>query len=96
MFYYPFDAIYSMSELGELGTELARLRAAAGLTQRELAARAGVGLSTLARFEAGLASEFGLRKLLAALAVVGGDIRLVPKGQRRTLDDVLAERAGRR
>ena len=38
---------------GELGRKLARLRAASGLTQGELAERSGVGLKTISRIEHG-------------------------------------------
>jgi len=78
--------------LYDLGQEVATARRTRRLTQREVAKRAGVGLSTLARFEAGLAMEFGLRKLLSVLDVLGYELRLVQTGHSRTLDDVLKER----
>lgn len=85
-----------MNTLTDLGAQLAQARRKSGLTQAELAHRAGVGHSTLARFEAGLASEFGLRKLLAVLDVLGYELRFVPRGHSRTLEDVLKERTAQR
>lgn len=85
-----------MRTLNEIGQELARLRKDSRLTQAQAARRAGIGLSSLARFEAGLASEFGLRKLLAVLDVLGYELRLVPRGHSRTLEDILTERTGER
>ena len=79
-------------DLATLGKELASARRSKRLTQSELAQRAGLSRSTLARFEAGLGAEFGLRKFLAALDVLGCELRLVPSGHSRTLDDVLLER----
>lgn len=81
-----------MNDFESLGRKVAALRAERGFTQRELASRARVGLSTLARFEAGLASEFGLRKLLAVLEVLNYKLEFEQHERRRTLDDVLADR----
>jgi DNA-binding XRE family transcriptional regulator len=83
---------HKVTSLSDLGKESAQARRRKSLTQAELARRAGVGQSTLARFEAGLASEFGLRKLLAVLDVLGYELRFSPRGHRRTLEDVLKER----
>ncbi|TMH95768.1 MAG: helix-turn-helix domain-containing protein [Betaproteobacteria bacterium] len=83
---------HRVTSLGDLGKEVAQARRRKSLTQAELARRAGVGQSTLARFEAGLASEFGLRKLLAVLDVLGYELRFSPRGHSRTLEDVLKER----
>ena len=59
------------SSLADLGREVARLRKAKGLTQKELGALTGMGQSTLARFETGRVAEFGARKLLRLLEVLG-------------------------
>lgn len=81
-----------MSSFVDLGKQVAKTRKSRNLTQAMVASQAGLGLSTLARFEAGLAKELGLRKFLAVLDVLGCELRLVPRGHSRTLDDVLAER----
>lgn len=81
-----------MNTFTDLGKEIARARKDRKLTQAETAKLAGVAQSTLARFEAGLATEFGLRKFLAVLDVLGREFRITPQGGTRTLDDVLAER----
>jgi HTH-type transcriptional regulator/antitoxin HipB len=81
-----------MTTLQEIGRELARLRKERGLTQTQLATMAGMGQSTLARFETGGVAEFGTRKLLRLLELIGHELKIVPVGERPTLDTVLAER----
>lgn len=62
------------------------------MTQKELAALSGMGLSTLARFETGGVAEFGSRKLLRLLEVLGHEMSYVPTKRGFTLDDALAQR----
>lgn len=62
------------------------------MTQKELALLCGLGQSTLARFETGGVAEFGSRKLLRLLEVLGYEMAFVPKSGSFTLDDALAER----
>lgn len=81
-----------MNNLLDLGQELARLRKERGLTQKELANLSGMGQSTLARFETGGVAEFGSRKLLRLLEVLGHEMTYVPMNRTFTLDDALAER----
>lgn len=81
-----------MTTLFELGAEVARLRKAQGLTQNQLAKRAGLGLSTVARFETGGVAEFGTRKLLRLLDVLGYQMHFTHEEGRPTLDTVLAEK----
>ena len=81
-----------MNSLPDLGRALARLRKKQGLTQKELAALCGIGQSTLARFETGGVAEFGSRKLLRLLEVLGHEMGFVPMKREFTLDDALAER----
>jgi transcriptional regulator with XRE-family HTH domain len=81
-----------MKSLPELGRALARLRKERGMTQKELAALSGLGQSTLARFETGGVAEFGSRKLLRLLEVLGHEMNYVPMKRSFTLDDALAER----
>jgi transcriptional regulator with XRE-family HTH domain len=81
-----------MNTLPELGQALARLRRERQMTQKELAALCGMGQSTLARFETGGVAEFGSRKLLRLLEVLGHGIAFAPLQRSFTLDDALAER----
>jgi predicted XRE-type DNA-binding protein len=83
---------HKMTTLQEIGRELARLRKERGLTQTQLATMAGLGQSTLARFETGGVAEFGTRKLLRLLELIGHELKIAPVGERPTLDTVLAER----
>lgn len=81
-----------MNTLPDLGHALARLRRERRMTQKELAALCGMGQSTLARFETGGVAEFGSRKLLRLLEVLGYGMAFVPMKREFTLDDALAER----
>ncbi|WP_312844253.1 helix-turn-helix domain-containing protein [Diaphorobacter nitroreducens] len=81
-----------MNTLLDLGRALARLRKERGMTQKELANLCGMGQSTLARFETGGVAEFGSRKLLRLLEVLGYGMDFVPMKREFTLDDALAER----
>ena len=82
---------YSMNNLPELGRAVAVLRKQRNMTQRELAALSGLGTSTLARFETGGVAEFGARKLLRLLEVLGHEMAFTPGRASFTLDDALAE-----
>ncbi|MES2105509.1 MAG: helix-turn-helix transcriptional regulator [Pseudomonadota bacterium] len=81
-----------MNTFMELGPAVARIRKERGLTQVQLAQMAGMAQSTLARFETGAVAEFGSRKLLRLLELLGHEVQITPAGARPTLDDVLAER----
>ena len=81
-----------MKNLPDLGREVANLRKERLMTQKQLAALAGMGQSTLARFETGGVAEFGSRKLLRLLEVLGHEMSYVPMNRSFTLDDALAER----
>ncbi len=81
-----------MNDLRSLGRAVAQLRQAQGMTQKQLASLCGMGQSTLARFETGAVAEFGSRKLLRLLEVLGHEMAFAPFHQGFTLDDALAER----
>jgi transcriptional regulator with XRE-family HTH domain len=81
-----------LSDLPTLGAEVARLRKEKGLTQKELGELSGLGQSTIARFETGRVSEFGSRKLLRLLEVLGHALTTVPLTRKFTLDDALEEK----
>jgi HTH-type transcriptional regulator/antitoxin HipB len=55
--------------------------------------QAGVTPESLSRFERGRASEFGSRKLLAVLAVLGVELEFTESGQSGSLDELRRERA---
>lgn len=84
-----------METLDSLGRAIARLRQERGMTQKQLAGLCGLGQSTLARFETGGVAEFGSRKLLRLLEVMGHELSFTPKSNSFTLDDALAERQRR-
>jgi len=81
-----------MKSLIDLGRTVAQLRKERQMTQKELAALSGIGQSTLARFETGGVAEFGSRKLLRLLEVLGHEMSCVPMKRNFTLDDALADR----
>ena len=64
-----------------------------GLKQGDVAALAGVTPESLSRFERGRGVEFGSRKLLAVLAVLGAELDVVAQGQAGNLDELRRERA---
>ena len=63
-----------------------------GLRQAAVAQQAGVTAESLSRFERGRSAEFGARKLLAVLAVLGMEVDFVVAGQSGTLDELRRER----
>jgi HTH-type transcriptional regulator/antitoxin HipB len=66
-----------MQSLQEIGTAVALHRRSLGLRQGEVAAKAGIASQTLSRFERGHVEEFGTRKLLAVLAVLGMGLDII-------------------
>ena len=83
-----------MQTLAELGEAVAAKRKARKLSQSEVASRTGLTRETLVRFERGQLSEFGSRKLLAVLAVLGLEISFTEVGAAGTLDELRRERGG--
>lgn len=82
-----------MQTIQELGEAVAARRHALGLQQGAVAAQAGITAETLSRFERGRAAEFGARKLLAVLAVLGMEIDFFKMGQAGNLDELRRERS---
>jgi HTH-type transcriptional regulator/antitoxin HipB len=78
--------------LHELGEAVAIRRKRLGLKQADVAAQAGVTAESLSRFERGRSAEFGSRKLLAVLAVLGAELDLIDQGQSGNLDALRRER----
>ncbi|MFN3494147.1 MAG: helix-turn-helix domain-containing protein [Hydrogenophaga sp.] len=82
-----------MQTLQEMGEAVATRLRALGRKQQDVAANAGISPESLSRFECGRLPEFGTRKLLALLAVLGMELDVVPHCQAGLLDDLRAERA---
>lgn len=80
-----------MTTLADVGEMLKDARRDAGLSQKELAERAGVARTTLARMETLARGDMSVSALARLLEAAGYDLRVVKRGHRRTLDDVLNE-----
>jgi predicted XRE-type DNA-binding protein len=87
-----FDLYVKMETLQELGQAVAAQRRKCGLKQGEVARQAGVTQESLSRFERGHATEFGSRKLLAVLAVLGMEMQFTPRGVSGSLEELRRER----
>ena len=81
-----------MQTLQELGEAVAESRKALGLRQQAVAEQAGITPESLSRFERGRSAEFGSRKLLAVLAVLGMELNIIRSRQSGTLDELRQER----
>ena len=82
-----------MQTLQELGEAVAVRRKLLGLKQGDVAAQEGITPESLSRFERGRSAEFGARKLLAVLAVLGAELDIGVQGQAGNLDELRRERA---
>ena len=80
-----------MSTLSDVAQMLQSARRDAGLTQTELAQRAGVARTTVARMETLAKGDMSVSALLRLLQAAGYDLKLVKAGHTRTLEDILAE-----
>ena len=83
-----------MQTLAELGEAVAARRKVLKMSQSAVAGRTGLTRETLVRFERGQLAEFGSRKLLAVLAVLGMEMSFVEAGLSGTLDELRRERGG--
>lgn len=81
-----------MQTLQELGEAVAARRQVLRLKQGAVAKQAGVAQESLSRFERGRATEFGSRKLLAVLAVLGMELHFTAAGASGSLDELRKER----
>jgi transcriptional regulator with XRE-family HTH domain len=80
-----------MSTLADVAEQLKAVRLAAGLTQTELARRASVSRTTVARMETVAKGDMSVSVLVRLLEAVGYELKAVKLGHARTLEDVLAE-----
>lgn len=85
-----------MTTLAEVAGQLKQAREEAGLTQQELASRAGVNRLTVGRMENLVNGDMSVSALVRLLEAAGCDLKVVKAGHSRTLEDILAEqRSGR-
>ena len=70
----------------DLAGEIRKARLARGLTQAELASRAGVSRKTLNLLENGLVGELGIGKVLNVLQKLGMQLRMEPANEPRRPD----------
>lgn len=84
-----------MRLFSELGSAVAARRRKLGLTQTDVARKAGIAQESLSRFEHGRTTDLGARKLLAVLAVLGMELQFVERGQAGLLDELRKERGGK-
>ncbi|MES2948698.1 MAG: helix-turn-helix transcriptional regulator [Pseudomonadota bacterium] len=78
--------------LPDVGARYRQLRKAAGKTQTEVAAAAGLRQETLSRFETGAANDLSAGKLLRLLQVLDMEMEFAPTTRRPNLDDLQQER----
>jgi transcriptional regulator with XRE-family HTH domain len=83
-----------METIPELGEAIAERRRLLGLKQGDVAALAGISQEALSRFERGKLAEFGSRKLLAVLAVIGLELQFMEARASGSLDELRRERGG--
>ena len=81
-----------MQTIQELGESVAARRRELALKQLVVAQQAGITPESLSRFERGRSPEFGTRKLLAVLAVLGMELDVIQAGQSGNLDQLRKER----
>ena len=77
--------------LADVADMLRKARHQAGLSQAELAQRAGVARTTVARMETVAKGDMSVSALVRLLEATGYDLQLVKHGQTRTLEDILVE-----
>ncbi len=80
-----------MTTLAEVAGHLKQAREEAGLTQQELASRAGVNRLTVGRMENLVNGDMSVSALVRLLEAAGYELKFVKAGHSRTLEDILAE-----
>lgn len=80
-----------MTTLAAMAEQLKQARKEARLSQAELAERAGVSRTTLARMETLARGDMSVSVLLKLLEAAGYDVKVAKVGHQRTLEDILAE-----
>lgn len=80
-----------MTTLGDVADMLKTIRKNSGLSQSELANRAGVARTTVTRMETVARGDMSVMVLVRLLAAAGYDLKVVKRGHGRTLEDILEE-----
>ena len=80
-----------MTTLADMAEQLKLARQQSGLSQAELARRADVSRTTLARMETLARGDMSVSVLLKLLEAAGYDVKVVKVGHQRTLEDILVE-----
>ena len=80
-----------MTTLADVAEQLKTARRSAGVSQADLAARAGVARTTVARMETLAKGDMSVSVLVRLLEAAGYDLKVVKVGHHRTLEDILAE-----
>lgn len=81
-----------MMTLSTIGSEIAARRRSLGMTQAQLASRAGVSRATITALETDAQRELGFNRLMAILTVLSLDLRLTEANAGRpTLEDLQRE-----
>jgi transcriptional regulator with XRE-family HTH domain len=80
-----------MTTLADVAEQLKEARRRAGLTQQQLARRAGLNRLTVGRMENLTHNDMSVAALVRLLEAAGFDLKVVKAGHNRTLEDILAE-----
>jgi transcriptional regulator with XRE-family HTH domain len=80
-----------VTTLADLADQLKQARRQAGLSQQELADRAGLNRLTVGRMENLANGDMSVSALVRLLEAAGFDLKVVKAGHSRTLEDILAE-----
>jgi transcriptional regulator with XRE-family HTH domain len=80
-----------MTTLADVSDMLKEVRRETALSQDELARRAGVARTTVARMETLARGDMSVSVLVRVLEAAGYDLKVVAHGHSRTLEDILAE-----
>lgn len=83
-----------MKTTAEIGQLLALRRKKLGIKQKDLAAFAGIPGASLSRLENGRLPEFGVRKLISLLTVLGLELHMRPANAAGNLDELRKELGG--
>ena len=83
-----------MKTTAEIGCRLALRRKQLGIKQKDLAAAAGIPGASLSRLENGRLPEFGVRKLISLLTVLGLELDVRPTNSAGNLDELRKELGG--
>ena len=80
-----------MTTLADIADMLKWVRHDTGLSQAEIARRAGVARTTVARMETLAKGDMSVSALVRLLEAAGYDLKPIKRGHTRTIEDILAE-----